>query len=206
MIQQINLYQEDSAGANPLFVNPYGLAVIAFLLLLLSISLLNANQIKAKQAEQVDLQNQIQQAKAHLQQLQAQFPSKRESSQLDQELTQTQNNYQNLSQILELLADNQSDRSQGYSRYMTALAEQADGNAWVTNISINTETNFISLNGSAYKPETIPLLLEHLQNTQAFKGRRFAKLLIQQSSDNNELFNFSVSSSLKSEKEEKSGG
>lgn len=201
MIQQINLYQNGGTGDSYAWLNPYLATVVVSCLCLVIVSGLGLNKQHSNQIERQLLQTQMQDAQVHLQKLQAQYPSQQIDSLLNQELQQTQGVYQSLSQILELLADNQSDRTQGFSRYLSALAEQANSDVWLTGIRINAETDSISLQGSTFKPEQIPSLLQHLQNTGAFKGRHFARLNIQQSPQTPEQVDFSVSSSLKPETE-----
>lgn len=201
MIQQINLYQNGGTGNNHALLNPYLLAIVASCLCLAIVSGLGVNELHGNQAERQRLQTDVREAQAQLKELQAQYPSQQIDALLNQELQQTQSVYQSLSQILELLADNQSDQSQGFSRYLSALAEQANADVWLTGIRINSETDSLSLQGSTFKPEQIPALLQRLQNTAAFKGRHFAKLRIQQAPQTAEQVDFSVSSSLQPETE-----
>ncbi len=202
MIQQINLYQQSGADSSRIIFNPYLLTILTTVLILIIIGGLNISKLHSNQAKQAQLQAQLQTAHIQLQQLQAQYPNQQIDPALNQELQQTQGYYQNLSQTLEILADTQSDRSRGFSRYLSALASQADSNVWLTTIRFNSETDSITLKGGTFKPEQIPLLLQRLQNTNVFKGRHFAKLLIQQSEETPGQVNFSVSSSLKPETEE----
>jgi hypothetical protein len=199
MIQQINLYQRNEAGDAKVLTNPYVLSVLAAGLLMLIAGGYGLFTLYANRAELARLQSLVQESKAHLQQVQAQYPGQQVDALLNLELQQTQKNYQNLSQLSELLSDTQSDRARGFSRYFAALAEQADSNIWLTGIQLNNETADLTLLGSTFKPEQIPLMLKRLQNTSAFKGRHFAKLSILQSPDLAEQVNFNVSSSLKSE-------
>lgn len=201
MIQQINLYQGSGKSDSHILLNPYLLAILATCLGLAIAGGLALQNLHGAETARQQLQEQVQQAQANLQKLQTQYPSRQLDTLLTQELQQSQSLYQRLSQILELLADNQSDRTQGFSRYLSALAEQADGSVWLTGIRISSETDSLSLQGSSFKPEQIPLLLQRLQNTGAFKGRHFARLSIQQSPQAPEQVDFSVSSSLKPETE-----
>lgn len=201
MIQQINLYQDSGSSDSHALLNPYLLTIISACLCLMIVSGLGLNELHKNQADRQRLQAETQEAQAHLQKLQQQYPNQQIDTLLNQELQQTQNLYQSLSHILELLADNQSDRTQGFSRYLSALAEQADADVWLTGIRLDSETDSISLHGSTFKPEQIPSLLQRLQNTAAFKGRHFARLSIQQSPQINGQVDFNVSSSLKPETE-----
>lgn len=202
MIQQINLYQHGDTNNGQVWSNPYLLAVFSTALLLLTVSIFSIVKFHNNQDAQKLLQAQMQQAQAHLQQLQAQYPKQQIDSGLTLELQKTRAYYQNLSQILELLADTKSDRSLGFSRYLSALADQADNNVWLTAIRINSETESISLKGSTFKPEQIPLLLQRLQNTSVFKGRHFARLSVEQSPQTPGQVDFNVSSSIKAETED----
>jgi uncharacterized short protein YbdD (DUF466 family) len=206
MIQQINLYQVKGDSNKHLLLNPYIFSFIAFILLLITISGFSLNSLYSNQVQQKQLKAQLQQVDTRLQHIQAEHPNQPIDTVLSQELQQTQNYYQNLTQTLEMLADTQSDRSQGFSRYLQALANQADHNIWLTRIQFNSKSDSIRLEGSTFKPEQISLLLERLQTSNVFKGRYFAKLDIQQSKENSEQFNFSVSSSLKTESEESNAG
>lgn len=202
MIQQVNLYQPNDATDSTVLTNPYMLTVLAVSLLLALMSGWGINNLHSNRNERKQMLAQIQQTQTRLQELRAQNPNQQIDSLLNQELQQTQSYYQNLSQILELLADTQSDRIKGYSGYFSALAEQADNNVWITGIRINSETGNITLKGSTFKADQIPLLLQRLQKTSAFKGRHFARLSIQQEPQTPEQVDFSVSSSQVPEKEE----
>jgi Tfp pilus assembly protein PilN len=205
MIQQINLYQQDDSETL-ILANPYVLAILSTCLLFVIITVFSLFSLQHKQDAQKLLQAQLNEVQAHLQQLQAQYPKQQIDTVLDKELQETRGYYQNLSQILEMLADNKSDRSLGFSRYLLALANQADSNVWLTAISIDSETESMSLKGSTFKPEQVPLLLQRLQHTSAFKGRHFARLSVEQSTLSPEQVDFKVSSSLKAEKEESHAG
>ncbi|OQW80013.1 MAG: hypothetical protein BVN35_01175 [Proteobacteria bacterium ST_bin11] len=201
MIQQINLYQNGGKQGNAIFRNPYVLAVIGVSAYLLIASVVANRSLHDSQTELQQLQSRLAQAQADLQTLQTQYPNQQVDGLLNREIQQSQTAYQSLSHVLELLADDNSDQTQGFSRYLSALATQADSNVWITGINIESASDSIRLQGSTYKPEQIALLLERLQNTGPFKTRHFAKLTIQQSSAAAELSEFSVSANFKDDKE-----
>ena len=169
--------------------------------ILIIISSVTIFKLYSNEAEQQQLQIRIQQTQVQLQLLQAQHSTQQPDTALNQELQNTQGYYQNLSHTLAILADSKSDQAKGFSGYLTALASESDSNVWLTNIHFNFVANTVSLQGSSFKPEQIPLLLQRLQNTSVFKGRHLAKLAIQQEKDNQEQINFNVSSSLLPESE-----
>ncbi|OAI11038.1 hypothetical protein A1359_15180 [Methylomonas lenta] len=203
MIQQINLYHDNIDTRSQSNLNHYLLVLIASVMLLLISSGLSWYQIATQQSNRQLLQNQLQQATTELLTLQSQLPNPQNDALLDQEIQQAQTRYQNLSRIMELLTDTQQDQTRGFSHYLSALAEQADSSAWLSRIKINTISNDISLYGSSFQPQPIPLLLQRLQTTSAFKSRSFARLNMQQSDNAPEQIDFSVSSSLKPDTEDK---
>lgn len=196
MIQQINLYQAGARDSFPL-KNIYFLSLLAACLLLIVISGLNEYRLQQTQTQHQQLASELQNKTAHLQQLQAKFPKQAVDNSLSEQLQNSQQLYQSLSQIVELLSDDQSDQAQGYSQFLTALAEYGNRDVWLTRINIDSTTQDIRLHGSTFKPDQIPVLLQHLQNSKAFKGRHFARLSILENADNTALTDFNVSSSLK---------
>lgn len=199
MIQQVNLCPESKKSTTRLVLNAYVLAVAAACFSFATISLLSWRTIVELGDQSRQLQQQLQTATAELLRSQARAPAQQDNAVLNQELQQAQTRIQSLSQIVELLADNQSDLTQGFSRYLAALANQSDSKVWLNSIQIDATTNHISLQGNSFKPEAIPTLLQRLQQTEPFKARHFARMNIQQATDQPELTDFSVSSNPEAE-------
>ncbi len=194
MIQQINLYQEAEKSNSRLLLNPYLLAGVMIFAGLLATAFLAWQSLGELQSQRQQLQQQLQTATAEVLMLQAQLPNQQSNTVLEQQLQQSQSVFQSLSHVVEMLADDQSDQTQGFARYFTALANQADSKVWLTKIEINAVNDDLSLQGSTFQPELIPVLLQRLQQTDAFKGRHFAQMQIRQAKDAAEQVDFSVSS------------
>lgn len=201
MIQQINLYQQGDTGHGHVLLNPYLLSVLGVCLVLLIAGGFASHTLHRRQAELQQLQAQAQQAQAQLQNFQSKYPHQQIDALLNQEIQQSQSLYHSLSHVLERLQEDQSDQTQGFSAYLSALAEHADNSVWLTGIKIDSTNNNIRLQGSTFKPEQIALLLQGLQHTAPFQGRHFARLHIQQAPDAGEQTDFSVSSSFEDETE-----
>lgn len=199
MIQQINLYQGSGTKERHILLNPYLGLLLLCCLTLGGISFKQIQTLHATQAQQQQLNKQLAEARIRLESLQKKYPSRQLDNLLNQELQQYQNLQQSLSHVLERLAEDQSDHSLGFSRYLAALAEQANSQVWLSEIHIDSGTELLELKGSTYKPEQIALMLQQLQNTSAFKGRHFSKLNIQQHSNAEEQVDFNVSSTPKSD-------
>lgn len=204
MIQQINLYQDldrpDSHWRN----NPYALALLACVVGLIVISTISWLSLTQQQNRRQQLQQQLQSASTEVLALQAKLPTPQSNVALDQQLRQTQSVFQSLNHIIETLNDDSSDKALGFSRYLRALSDQSDNSVWLGRIAIDAADNQLTLEGSSYQPESIPALLQRLQQTDAFKGRHFAKLQISQNKDAPEQVDFSISSGQAAEDKDES--
>jgi hypothetical protein len=201
-MQQVNLLPKTSQDKISLLTSPYVLAGLAFGGALLMISALDSYRIAQLTKQHQQLEQQLASSSAQLIELQSRFVPQTVDGTLEQELHRTRQRYQSLSEIVEILADDQSDAARGFSRYLTALADQSLRDVWLTRIHIDTAGNVISLKGSTFVPEQIPALLQRLKNSQAFQGRHFASLLIQQNPEQQKQADFSVGSNLKTDGED----
>ncbi|MCQ8105075.1 PilN domain-containing protein [Methylomonas sp. SURF-2] len=202
MIQQVNLLRKDGRTDKTLLTNPYLLVSVSVCAIMLGISAYDTYQLQLQKQQHEQLEQQLLAATTRLTELQARFPRRTIDNTLLQALQQATQRQQNLSQILELLTDDQSDQALGFSRYLSALAEQAQPDVWLSRIRLDSTRNSLELEGGSFKPEQIPALLQGLQKSPAFNGRHFARLLMQQNPENSPQTDFSVSSSLKPEQEQ----
>lgn len=111
------------------------------------------------------------------------------------EIKHWQNSVDEATQTLQLLADKQPISLQKFSSYLQALAQQSDPDVWITAIYITGKKRALSIQGSTFKPEKIPRVLQQLQQDATFKGQFFDKLVIQPFSENPEQMDFTISSS-----------
>lgn len=197
MIQQINLYQAGLSDEDAL-AERYGVGAVIVLGVLLLLSLVLGISWYRTQYQLEEMTKQLELVKSGISQEQASHPEPARDERLEQDLMQAQSMYQNLVLAVESLSDANSDASLGFSRYLLALANQADGQVWITRITIDSQAKSMALEGSSYKPDRIPLMLERLQAADAFKGRQFARLSLQESDNNNQV-DFTVSSHLEAD-------
>lgn len=204
MIQQINLYQETDHSGSHWRSNRYALSMLASILVMLIMTATTWLSLTHQKNRRLELQQQLQTASQEVMALQAKLPTPQSNVALDQQLHQTQSIFQSLNHIIETLNDDSSDKALGFSRYFLALSGQSDNHVWLSNIAIDAANNRLTLEGSSYRPESIPALLQRLQQTEAFKGRHFAKLQISQNKDTPELVDFSISSAQADEDKDES--
>lgn len=195
MMQQVNLYQEVESKPTSLILNPYLLACLASIAGLLTFTVLTVYTLAEHQHQLHTLQQQLQAATLEANTLKARLPTPQSNSALEQQLQQTQQLFQGMSNIVALLNDTQSEQITGFSRYFAALANQSDSQVWLSRIEIDATRKRLNLQGSSYEPELIPALLQRLQRSEAFKGRLFSQMQIQQNKENPQQLDFSISSS-----------
>jgi hypothetical protein len=194
MIQQVNLYQEIFKSRSRPVINPYILGLTVVLLILIGISVyitvnLNSTKYSLQQAKQ-----QLRKAETHVQLLQVQYPKQQISTLLTQEISRSQNVLASLSRVIHLLTDKKSDRTQGFSRYFSAFARQSIPDVWLRTIYVNTQTNNLELQGSAYTAEKIPVFIQKLHNESVFQGKHFEKLIMNRPKEPENQIDFTVSS------------
>lgn len=198
MIQEINLYQDtfNTVQSRPVVNNYiYGLLLPLFLLIGFSAYLLfdqNNTSENIKKSQQ-----QLNDTEIEVEQLRIQYPPRQTDPLITEEITRLQNILTSLSQVVYLLSENNSDQTQGFSRYFSALARQNIRDVWLTDIAIDAENNHISLQGSTFNTEKLPEFLQNLHQEPIFKGRTFEKLTVSQAKEKSQQLDFHVSTTVK---------
>lgn len=195
-MQQVNLYseiikQQQKQSGIKLYTS--GLAILFLFCIGFSAYLLwDVSSIEAE-LHQAQTQLTSEQARVNT------FLSKRPSQELDAQLLagieQWQNSVNEASQTLQMLAGGGAVLSQGFSSFLQALANQSNPEVWITAIRIDGQNHQMSIEGSTFKPEQVPQLLQQLQKEAAFKNQAFAKLMMQQSGNIAGQMDFILSSS-----------
>ena len=194
MIQQVNLYQEilQQNRSGPV-TNRYILGLTVVMLLLIGMSIYIAVDLNNTKSSLQKAKQQLREAETRVQQLQVQYPKQQINTLLTQEITRSQNILASLSRVIHLLTDKESDQTQGFSRYFSALARQSISDVWLTTIYINGQTNNLKLQGSTYIAEKIPVFIQKLHNEPVFQGKHFEQLIISQAEESENQIDFTVS-------------
>jgi hypothetical protein len=182
MIQQVNLYSEilnEQQKQSSIKLTAAILATVG--LLCVSFSAYLFWHISTIKTELHQSQLTLNQEQARVNELLSKRPSQEPNSQLLSEIEHWQISVNEASQTLQLLAGRKAFLSQGFSIYLQALANQSNPEIWLSAILIDGQSRGLRLEGSTFKPEQIPQVLQQLQQEPAFKDQTFAKLIIQQS-------------------------
>jgi len=111
------------------------------------------------------------------------------------EIKQLQDSINESIQIMALLTDSQSLLIPKFSNYFQELADQFDPDVWITAIHIAGKNRNVSLEGSTFKPEKVPQILDQLLQAPTFKGQSFDKFVMQASPNKSEQIDFTLRSS-----------
>jgi len=195
MIQQVNLYQEilQQNSVRPV-INRYIIGSTVVILLLIGMSIYSAVNLNNTKNSLQQAKQQLREAETRVQLLQVQYPKKQINTLLTQEISRSQNILASLSRVIHLLTDKESDQTQGFSRYFSALARQSIPDVWLTTIYIDAQTNNLQLLGSTYIAEKIPAFIQKLHNESVFQGKHFERLIMSQVEESENQIDFTVSS------------
>ena len=186
MNQQINLYK----GYDKKSKAPFYLFIILFVFLVLASVVFSAylqNEIAALRVDVRQQQSVLADAEAHTAKMRIQHPQKEHNSLLEKRTKQSKTLRKSLLDVMSLLSDTTSDKTQGFSRYFTAFAQQKTSGLWITGVTINAEQNSIDLNGRTNNAENVPIFLQKLHNETIFNGKVFTNLNMNTDSNSNEL-------------------
>jgi Tfp pilus assembly protein PilN len=195
VIQQVNLYreilkqQQKQSG-----IKLYSMALAAVVLLCVGFSAYLLWDLGTIETEVHQAQLTFDQEQARVNDMLSKRPSQEPNLSTLTEIEQWQNRVNEASQTLKMLTGKGAVSAQGFSGYLQALANQSDPDVWITAIHINGQNQGLSIEGSTFKPEQIPQLLQQLQKEPAFKGQTFAKLIMQLSAKIAGQMDFTLSS------------
>jgi Tfp pilus assembly protein PilN len=193
--QQVNLYreilkqQQKQSG-----IKLYSMALAAVVLLCAGFSAYLLWSVSAIENEVHQARQTLNQEQARVNDILSKRPSQVANSSTLAEIEQWQNRVNEATQTLQMLAGKGAVSAQGFSGYLQALSNQSNPDVWITAIHINGQNQGLSIEGSTFKPEQIPQLLQQLQKEPVFKGQTFAKLVMHLSTKISGQMDFTLSS------------
>jgi Tfp pilus assembly protein PilN len=180
MSRQINLF-------NPIFLKQekqfsalamaQTLGVILFCAILLT--LYTRYQLSNLEAEKQSTTTQLQLAQNQLVKVMAEYGPRQKDPALAAQLRHAELEVQSLQQISKVLGEGDFGNTKGYSSYLSAFARQITGGIWLTGFSILGAGGEIAIQGSALRPELVPLYLSRLKTEPVMQGASFAALEMQ---------------------------
>ena len=194
MIQQINLYQDvlKTSRTKPT-INSYIFGSVTALIFFLAFSIYLFLEVNTTKNNLQNAKQQLLEAETQVQVLKIKYPEQQINPILAQEVSRLQNILHSLSRVIHLLTDKKSDQTQGFSRYFSALSRQSISDVWLRNIAIEGGKQILTLEGSTFIAEKIPLFIQNLHNESVFQGKKFAKLIMTQDEETENQINFTIS-------------
>ena len=196
-MQQINLYQDilqEQKAPTQTFWYASGIGLLILLVLIYGV--LQSWQVQQLKKNLQSRQTQLETATSTLTLLQKQYPKSSPEPLLANEIERLKNIYRSMESVIDLLADQTTDKNRGFSHYFQALAEQSIASIWLTDINIDVTADQIRLQGSTYVPDQLPVFTTRLNKEASFKGHHFAHLHMQASDNDAQQIDFIISSTI----------
>lgn len=193
MIQQVNLYQDKVKGVqNSTALLYYAAGILAFPLLLMLTSFYLLFDVNTLKVEVEKTRQNLSDEESRVTNLMERLPKQQNDAVFSDQIKLLQDKLNELSQTFNVLTQQKNAAQQGFSEYFQALAEQSVPDIWLSKIHIIGSRRIINLEGSTYKPEQVPYLLQQLENEPVFHGQTFAKLIMQKSEQKPGQINFKL--------------
>jgi len=179
--QQINLFNPDFSRKRELFSALMLLRALAVLLVILAgVYAYQYRQMQGLEKQARDGAVQLEQERAHLLKLTAEYAPRAKSQALEKRVTELEQQLKGEEAVLEVLQSGSLGNTQGYSGYMRAFARQTVNGLWLTGFSIKGAGKDMAIGGRTLRPELVPAYIQRLNQEAVTQGRAFAALEIQQ--------------------------
>lgn len=145
------------------------------------------SQLDAMNTDQQVLETELDSAKAQLQSLQ-------NGKQLLPQIELLKKEKAVKSRILNSVAEQPMDKSNGFSAYLKALGERPAQGLWFTKLWFEDNGRSISWSGHTLEPASVPRYLQQLKTNSVYVGHFFNVLKMQRAEDNGKLLAFEIRS------------
>jgi hypothetical protein len=177
MAQQINLYnpiflQKKKHFSAVTMLQTLGL-LLSGILLFYGYALYESRTLARAAAE---TQRQVQVQGEQLAQLTREFSPEGQSKLLDEELARATARLKQREDLLAVLRTGGLGNTEGFARYMTALARQTTPGVWLTGFVVAGDEAQIQLTGRVSHPDLVPTYIRALNREEVMRGRRVAEM------------------------------
>lgn len=177
MSQQINLFnpiflKQEKHFSAVTMVQALGLILVLGIL----VSAYAAYRLSGLQSEANFTAAQFQLTQNQLAKVTAEYGPKPKDPVLEAKVRYAESEAQALQRVSEILSKGEFGNTDGYANYLSAFARQIIDGVWLTGFGIQGAGNDISLQGSALRPELVPVYLSRLKSEPVLQGTSFATL------------------------------
>ncbi len=173
MTQEINLYKVTPKKEEFFSFRQIVLAMLGAIALFALITLYDVYDYYLNKKSLTDLQKKQNALNNQLLEVSAKVPPQQTKEQLELTIKKLQSDLDARKEILSTLSVMQSTKTQGFSGYLRALAEQSFSGIWLTSFVLQGDGSYIKLEGFSQRPEYVPKFLEGLSHEEIFKGKNF---------------------------------
>lgn len=164
-----------------------GLFVVIFIVLY-GVVMWQQQQLQAKQQQASHDNVQLNDQKVALE---AQIAARKPDSALVAQVELEEQRLELKIRLKDELSQRQNLISKGYSPMLTNLASVADANVWLSHISIVQQDNGpqrVEFEGYGRNPQSVPLWIDKLKNTETLKGYAFSAMTMDRGDDQPLMF------------------
>lgn len=177
MAQQINLY-------NPIFLQKkkhFSAATMLQSLGLLVAGVLAfyayaVHESRTLTRVAADTRQQLQAQSEQVGKLTREFSPQGKSRLLEEEIARTGARLKQREELLAVLRTGGLGNTEGFSRYLAALARQTVPGVWLTGFAIGGDESELRLNGKVLHSDLVPAYLRALNREEVMRGRRIAEM------------------------------
>jgi hypothetical protein len=177
MAQQINLY-------NPIFLQKQKHFSAATMLQALGLLLVGVlafyayavNESRTLTRVAADTRQQFQSQTEQVGKLTREFSPQGMSRLLDEEVARAGARLKQREELLALLRTGGLGNTEGFSRYLAALARQTVSGVWLTGFSIGGDESELRLSGKVLHSDLVPAYIRLLNREEVMRGRRVAEM------------------------------
>ncbi len=200
--QQINLYQPRFRKQEKVFSASSMLVVlVAAMVVLVGIYGYAKWNVTVLATEKIRLQQQQVKEVAKLDRLAIEYPIKRKSRLVEQQLKDLQSELKAKQYLVDTLSGRSIGNSEGFSSYFAGIARQHLKGMWLQRLELESGGDVIGIYGSTLKPELVPQFLQALSKEDSFIGSKFQIFNMQRDKDNKAAINFSLRTTLPSDEQ-----
>lgn len=135
-------------------------------------------QVVGMSGQAVETVKRLEAAQSRLTVATAQFPPRKKSQALEDEVATLEAQLKARKKLLEVLQSGELGNTSGFSGYLRAFSRQSMDGLWLTGFNIHGAGNRISIDGRALRPELVPAYIKRLDQEQVMQGKTFAAMEI----------------------------
>jgi hypothetical protein len=123
-----------------------------------------------------DTRKQLQAQSEQIGKFTREFSPQGQSKQLDEELARTRARLKQREELLTMLRTGGLGNTDGFARYLSALARQTVDGVWLTGFTIGGDEAVLQLSGRVLHPDLVPAYLRALNREEVMRGRRISEM------------------------------